>query len=312
MKKPSAATVIATLALFVALGGTSYAAVALAPNSVGSVQIREGAVQSSDIKDGAIGSSDISNGAIDSTDIKSGSIQVSDLSSAAMKGLDGKDGAQGPAGPAGPAGPVGPAGPAGANGSGGGGTGGLKLLDGNSDEVTGIQTGIDPRFVLSGTLKMSPTAVNVLVGNSGVNQDGFVRYANNALWVMKRDGTYAPVGELRGYVFFKSADCTGPMYQPVYTTGPFVQTTLPGNGASPERVYYQQTGTETVTEGSSWSAYGSFGYPADCADAPVGTPLNYGGAPSAGTVLQKYETTTSGTFPTPPAASTPPFSWSAG
>ena len=119
MKKPSAATVIATLALFVALGGTSYAAVALAPNSVGTAQIREGAVQSSDIKDGAIGSGDIANGAIGSDDIKSGSIQVSDLTKGALNGLDGKDGAQGPAGPAGPAGARGPAG---ADGSGGGGS----------------------------------------------------------------------------------------------------------------------------------------------------------------------------------------------
>ena len=109
MKKPSAATVLATLALFVALGGTSYAAVTLAPNSVGSTQLKDGAVQSSDIKDGSIGSGDISNGAI----------EVSDLSTAARKGFDGKGAVQGPAGPAGPAGkdgaqgPAGPAGPAG-------------------------------------------------------------------------------------------------------------------------------------------------------------------------------------------------------
>jgi hypothetical protein len=191
----------------------------------------------------------------------------------------------------------------------------LVLLDGNGNEVTGIQPGIDPRFVISGTLEMSPTAVGILVGNSVGSQDGFVRYANDALWVMKRDGTYAPPGELVGYVFFKSGDCTGPMYQPATTTWPFVQTTLPGandSGASPARAYYQQAGTETVTEGSSWSRYWSFGtYGVDCADAPPSQPLNYGGVP-VGTVLQKYETTTANTFPTPPAASTPPFSWSAG
>ena len=117
MKKPSAATVIATLALFVALGGTSYAAVALAPNSVGSAQLKDGAVQSSDIKDGAVGSSDIASGAIQASDL-------SKVATKALDGKDGKDGAQGPAGPAGPAGARGPAGPAGADGSGsGGGTG---------------------------------------------------------------------------------------------------------------------------------------------------------------------------------------------
>ena len=138
---------------------------------------------------------------------------------------------------------------------------------------------------------------------------------NDALWVMKRDGTYAPVGEIAGYLFFKSPDCTGPMYQPVYTTGPFVQATLldaTDSGVSPARNYYQQAGTETVTGGSSWSRYGSFGYPSYCAEAAVSQPFKDGGAPSVGTVLQKYETTTSDMFPAPPAASTPPFSWSAG
>jgi hypothetical protein len=39
--------VVATLALFVALGGASYAAVTLAPNSVGTAQLRSGAVTGS-------------------------------------------------------------------------------------------------------------------------------------------------------------------------------------------------------------------------------------------------------------------------
>src|SRR3954453_11317650 len=42
----SYANVIATLALFIALGGSSYAALKLPRNSVGSTQIRSGAVQS--------------------------------------------------------------------------------------------------------------------------------------------------------------------------------------------------------------------------------------------------------------------------
>jgi len=135
MKNPSAATVIATLALFVALGGTGYAAVALAPNSVGSAQIKDGAVQSSDIKDGAVSSDDIANGAIGSDDIKSGSIQVSDLSKGAMNGLDGKDGAQGPAGPAGPKGATGAQGPAGPAGSSSGGGGGVTIRDADGNVV---------------------------------------------------------------------------------------------------------------------------------------------------------------------------------
>jgi hypothetical protein len=42
--------VIAYLALFVALGGTSYAVTALAPNSVGSAQIQRSAVRSAEVK----------------------------------------------------------------------------------------------------------------------------------------------------------------------------------------------------------------------------------------------------------------------
>jgi hypothetical protein len=45
---------IAVVALFIALGGTSYAAVAIPKNSVGSTQLRKGAVSSSKIRSGAI------------------------------------------------------------------------------------------------------------------------------------------------------------------------------------------------------------------------------------------------------------------
>lgn len=54
------ANVTATLALFVALGGTSYAALKLPRNSVGSAQIRTGAVRSSEIKDRSIRTRDLS------------------------------------------------------------------------------------------------------------------------------------------------------------------------------------------------------------------------------------------------------------
>ena len=41
------ANVMATVAVFIALGGSSYAAVTLSRNSVGSTQIRKGAVGAS-------------------------------------------------------------------------------------------------------------------------------------------------------------------------------------------------------------------------------------------------------------------------
>jgi hypothetical protein len=48
------ANVIATIALFVALGGASYAAVKLPKNSVGTNQIKKNAVTTAKIKDGAV------------------------------------------------------------------------------------------------------------------------------------------------------------------------------------------------------------------------------------------------------------------
>jgi hypothetical protein len=80
------ANVASTLALIVALGGTSYAAVAIPKNSVGSPQIINSSVKSKDVK----------NGTLKKVDFKASELPV---------------GPQGPAGPAGPAGAQGPIGP---------------------------------------------------------------------------------------------------------------------------------------------------------------------------------------------------------
>ena len=48
--RPSPATIISLIALFVALGGTSYAAITLAPrNSVGSAQVINGSLLKKDL-----------------------------------------------------------------------------------------------------------------------------------------------------------------------------------------------------------------------------------------------------------------------
>jgi hypothetical protein len=85
------ANITATVALFVALGGTSYAALTLPRNSVGSAQIRKNAVSASEIRARAVGSSEIRDRAI----------RLSDIAASARTSLRG---AQGPAGPAGPKG----------------------------------------------------------------------------------------------------------------------------------------------------------------------------------------------------------------
>src|SRR4051812_7277913 len=67
--KLSFANVTAALALFIALGGTGYAAATLPRNSVGSNQIRAGAVGSSELKRGAVSSRAIRNRSVELTDL---------------------------------------------------------------------------------------------------------------------------------------------------------------------------------------------------------------------------------------------------
>lgn len=74
----SYANVTATIALFVALGGTSYAAIQLPKNSVGNKQIKSGAVRSAEIKNR--------------------SVRLTDVSKSARRSLRGATGPQGPAG----------------------------------------------------------------------------------------------------------------------------------------------------------------------------------------------------------------------
>jgi hypothetical protein len=51
-RRPSAALVVSLVALFVALGGTTYAATSLPINSVGTAQIRNGAIVASKLRKG--------------------------------------------------------------------------------------------------------------------------------------------------------------------------------------------------------------------------------------------------------------------
>ena len=89
-RRPSPALVIALLALFVALGGTSYAV-----KKIGSRQIADNSVKSVDVR----------NNNLTGTDIKDGSLLGGDFAAGQL-----------PAGPAGPAGPQGPRGNTGPKG----------------------------------------------------------------------------------------------------------------------------------------------------------------------------------------------------
>jgi hypothetical protein len=70
------ANVTATLALVVALGGTSYAASQLPKNSVGSKQIKQNSVKTVDVRDGGLTSADVQDGTLTAQDLAAGVLPV--------------------------------------------------------------------------------------------------------------------------------------------------------------------------------------------------------------------------------------------
>jgi hypothetical protein len=89
--------IVATLALFVALGGVSWAAVTLPKNSVGSRQLRANAVASDKVRDGALLA----------RDFKVGQLPRGETGPPGPKGETGPNGETGPRGDAGPQGKAG-------------------------------------------------------------------------------------------------------------------------------------------------------------------------------------------------------------
>lgn len=98
----SYANVVATLALFVALGGTGYAISKLPKDSVKAKQIAKSAVGSPEIKDGAVGAAEVADGSLLLNDFASGQMPSGPQGPAGADGRDGVDGEDGKTGPPGP------------------------------------------------------------------------------------------------------------------------------------------------------------------------------------------------------------------
>ena len=149
--------IVAYVALFVALGGSSYAAVRLSPNSVTTRAIAKGAVTHTKLAKNAVTTASVRNGTLMSTDFARGQV---------LKGLRGDAGSAGSQGNMGLAGipglrgDAGPQGPAGQNGS-----ASIALKSRSSDSVSapnGASTGIP----LSGnTWTQSAGELDLITGN---------------------------------------------------------------------------------------------------------------------------------------------------
>ncbi len=123
------ANVMATIAVFIALGGSSYAALRLPGNSVGTAQLRAGAVNTPKLRNGAVTSIKLGDGAVTSAKLAAGAVTNGKIANGAITAakvrlysLKRNDFAPGelktvigPRGPQGPRGQTGPQGPAGAS-----------------------------------------------------------------------------------------------------------------------------------------------------------------------------------------------------
>jgi hypothetical protein len=85
VRSVSPATVLASIALFVSLGGVSYG---VATGSIDSREIKNGGVRSQDVRDGGLRGRDIANGAIQSRDLRDGAVRGVDVNDRSLGGSD--------------------------------------------------------------------------------------------------------------------------------------------------------------------------------------------------------------------------------
>ena len=77
--------VVALIALFVSLGGVSWA---VAVNSIGTKAIKDNSVQGRDVRDESLESRDVVNGALQSRDVRDGALRGVDVNDGSIGGID--------------------------------------------------------------------------------------------------------------------------------------------------------------------------------------------------------------------------------
>ena len=86
MRRPTPATVIAVIALVVAMAGGAYATLRAPKNSVVSRSIRNGQVKRADLGAGAVNGAKIADGSVSGADIQDGAVGAGDLAPGAVAG----------------------------------------------------------------------------------------------------------------------------------------------------------------------------------------------------------------------------------
>ena len=87
LPKPGHATVVAYLALFVALGGSSYAAIQITGSNV-----RNSTLTGDDVKDSSLTGDDVRQGSLSGADVRQSSLTGSDVKQSSLTGADVRDG----------------------------------------------------------------------------------------------------------------------------------------------------------------------------------------------------------------------------
>lgn len=164
LRRPSYAEVVATAALFIALGGVSYAAIKIPNNSVGTKQLKNSAVTGKKVKNKSLLAADfrpgqLPRGATGAPGAAGLLGPVGPTGQAGARGITGpagQDGTDGTTGPAGSTGATGPAGPDGMTGA----TGEIGSTGETGPSGATGPTGLSSTAVLMGRSALSTGTVS--------------------------------------------------------------------------------------------------------------------------------------------------------